>query len=58
MPLQDTRDGRDLLRLFDRSAETLARLCSSLLAAGRTAESPAQLDPEAERIAAEDRKDY
>ncbi len=57
MPLQDTRDGRDLLRLFDRSAETLARLRASCLAAGITAESPAQLDPEGERLARLERED-
>ena len=35
--------------------ETLAALRASLLAAGWSAESPAVLDPEAERLAAEEK---
>jgi hypothetical protein len=49
MPLQDTRDGRDLLRLFDRSGEALARLRAAMLAA----EPPAGIP-----VSARDLTDY
>jgi hypothetical protein len=46
------------LRVFDRPLpEALAKLRTAMAAAGATASSPDKLDPEGERMAAEDRKD-
>lgn len=46
MPPQDTRDGRN---------PALTRLRTAMLAAGASAESPATLDAEGERMAREER---
>jgi hypothetical protein len=46
------------LRAFDLATpESLARLRAAMLAAGVTAESPGELDPEGERLARLERQD-